>query len=486
MPAVPLLYYRHMKPVRTRFAPSPTGFLHVGNVRAALFPWLVARQAGGTFVLRIEDTDQAREVEGAVEYMRSTLQWLGMDWDEGPDLPGDFGPYVQSERKATYLEWAQRMVDEGTAYADTRTPEELNALREDAKAQKKAFLARDYRPENPPAWQPGMPLRFKSTPKPYHWHDEIMGDLSAGEEAVDDFIIIKSDGFPTYNFAHIIDDNEMQITHVIRGLEYIASMPKYLNLYEALGFTTPAFAHAPHIMNEQGNKKLSKRDGAKSILQYREEGFLPEAMLNFLASLGWNDGTEQEIFTRDELIEKFSLARVQRAGARFDENRLLWMNGTWIRSLNLDELYERSREFWGREAVEANDEYKKQVLGLVQERLKYFAEIPALTNFFFADLPLNLELIDTNKQLKKFEHAELKNLLERAKASLEQSDFSVDDLTERLNKLLEETGQKPGVLFSLIRIATTQAPFSPGLAETMHVLGRETSLRRISQLLASL
>ncbi|TAH36262.1 glutamate--tRNA ligase [Candidatus Saccharibacteria bacterium] len=475
-----------MKPVRTRFAPSPTGFLHVGNVRAALFPWLVAKQAGGTFVLRVEDTDQAREVEGAVEYMRETLQWLGMDWDEGPDMPGDFGPYVQSERKATYLEWAQRMVDEGTAYADTRTPEELNALREDAKAKKKPFLARDYRPENPVKWGPGMPLRFKSTPKAYDWHDLIMGELHAGDEAVDDFIIIKSDGLPTYNFAHIIDDNAMQITHVIRGLEYISSMPKYLNLYEALGFEKPQFAHAPHIMAPDGKKKLSKRDGAKSILQYRDEGFLPEAMLNFLASLGWNDGTEQEIFTREELIAKFSLERVQRSGAIFDERRLLWMNGSWIRALDTGTIYTQCQDFWPESAKTYPEEYKRQVLALVQERLKYFAELPELTNFFFEDLPVNMELIDGNKQLKKFTHEELKTLLETSKQELGTSDWSTEDLSEKLNGLLETTGQKPGVLFSLIRIASTQAPSSPSLAETLAVLGREVSLRRIATALASL
>jgi glutamyl-tRNA synthetase len=475
-----------MKSVRTRFAPSPTGYLHVGNVRAALFPWLVARQAGGTFVLRVEDTDQAREVAGAVAYMHETLAWLGIDWDEGPDVGGDYGPYTQSERKASYLAWAQRMADEGTAYADIRTPAELDALREDAKAKKQAFLARAYRPENPPAWKPGMPLRFKSTPQAYHWHDEIMGDLSAGEEAVDDFILMKSDGLPTYNFAHIIDDNEMPITHVIRGLEYIASIPKYLNLYEALGFEKPLFAHAPHIMNEQGNKKLSKRDGAKSLLQYRDEGFLPEAMLNFLASLGWNDGTEQEIFTRGELIQKFSLARVQRSGARFDENRLQWMNGHWIRSLNRDELYARSRGFWPKESERSDDSYRRQVLGLIQERLKYFGEIPRLTSFFFTDLPVDRGLIDGNKQLKKFAHSELASLLEQAESAVKQSDFSVENLTDRLNGLLEQTGQKPGVLFSLLRIATTQAPSSPGLAETMAVLGRDTVLRRISQTRAAL
>ena len=474
------------KPVRTRFAPSPTGFLHVGNVRSALFPWLVAKQAGGQFILRVEDTDQAREVEGAVQIMHETLNWIGIEWDEGPDKPGHCGPYTQSERRDIYLKWAEKLIASGRAYADVRTPEELTELREQAKAAKKPFLAREYRPDSPPVWKPGMPLRFKSEPKAYQWHDAVMGDLSAGEEAVDDFILLKSDGLPTYNFAHIVDDAEMQITHVIRGLEYIASAPKYLNLYEALELEVPVLAHVPHIMAADGKRKLSKRDGAKSILDYRDEGYTPEAMLNFLASMGWNDGTEQEIFSRDELIEKFSLDRVQRAGARFDEQRLQWMNGYWIRSLDLGTIYTRCQEFWPPEATATSDEYKKQVLGLVQERLKYFAELSDLTIFFFKDLPINPELIGNNKQLKKLETTEIKPLLEQAKASIKQSDFSVQDLTDRLNALLEQTGQKPGILFSLVRIATTQAPFSPPLAETMSVLGKEITLRRIDAQLAVL
>lgn len=468
-----------MKPIRTRFAPSPTGFLHVGNVRSALFPWLIARQAGGQFILRVEDTDQAREVEGAVQIMHDTLGWLGLTWDEGPDVGGSVGPYTQSERTETYYKWALKLIASGHAYADVRTPEELTALRDQAKAAKKPFLARDYRPENTPVWEKGMPLRFKSEPKAYQWHDAVMGDLSAGEEAVDDFIIMKSDGLPTYNFAHIVDDAEMQITHVIRGLEYIASVPKYLNLYEALELEPPVLAHVPHIMGEDGKRKLSKRDGAKSILDYRDEGYTPEAMLNFLASMGWNDGTEQEVFTREELVEKFSLDRVQRSGARFDEQRLNWMNGHWIRTLDASDIYTRCQDFWGPEASEASEDYKKQVLGLVQERLKYFAELPELTKFFFTDLPINPELITGNKQLKKLETAELKSLLEQAKAAIEQSDFSVDDLTNKLNQLLETTGQKPGILFSLIRIATTQAPFSPALADTLNVLGKEKALGRL-------
>jgi glutamyl-tRNA synthetase len=475
-----------MKPVRTRFAPSPTGFLHVGNVRSALFPWLIAKQTGGTFILRIEDTDQAREVTGSVEVLHQTLNWIGIDWDEGPDKPGQYGPYTQSERRDIYLKWAQKLINSGRAYADVRTPDELTVLREQAKAAKKPFLAREFRPENPPTWEAGMPLRFLSEPKAYTWHDSVMGDLSAGEEAVDDFIILKSDGLPTYNFAHIVDDAEMQITHVIRGLEYIASVPKYLNLYEALELEVPILAHVPHIMAADGKRKLSKRDGAKSILDYRDEGYTPEAMLNFLASMGWNDGTEQEIFTRDELIEKFTLERVQRSGAKFDEQRLQWMNGHWIRSLDIETIYTRCQDFWPSEASEASDEYKKQVLSLVQERLKYFAELPQLTKFFFTDLPINPELISGNKQLKKFEQGELKTLLEQAKATIEQSDFTVQDLTDRLNTLLETTGQKPGILFSLIRIATTQAPFSPALSDTLSVLGKETALRRLDAQLAVL
>jgi len=475
-----------MNPVRTRFAPSPTGFLHVGGIRTALFAWLIARQNNGQFVLRIEDTDQAREVAGAEAHIIKSLRELGLDFDEGPDLPGDFGPYRQSERLVTYKEWAQILIDSGRAYADPYTPEEVQKFREEALGSKKPFLYRNHRPENPPAWDGTMPLRFKSEPKDYEWHDAVMGDLHAGAEAIDDFILIKSDGYPTYNFAHIIDDHEMQISHVIRGQEFIASVPNYLNLYEALNFERPILATMPHILGPDGKKKLSKRDGAKDVLDYLRDGFMVETMINFIASLGWNDGTEQEIFTRDELIAKFSLDRVQRAGAKFDENRLLWMNGTWIRSLDTGTIYTRCQDFWPETATSYPEGYKMQVLGLVQERLKYFAELLSLTDFFFRDLPINMELIDSNKQLKKLEHIELKNLLEQARASLGQSDFSVQDLTERLNALLDATGQKPGVLFSLIRIASTQAPFSPGLAETLHVLGQETSLRRIDTTLTAL
>lgn len=474
------------KIVRTRFAPSPTGFLHVGGIRTALFAWLVARQNNGSFILRLEDTDQKREVEGSAEHLIKSLQALGLYYDEGPDKGGDCGPYQQSERLEIYKKWAKKLIDTGRAYADPYSAEEVQAFREQATKAKRPFLYRNHRPENPATWDGTKPLRFKSEPKDHAWNDAVMGELKTGPEVVDDIILVKSDGFPTYNFAHIVDDAEMQISHIIRGQEFLASIPNYLNLYEALGVEPPIMATMPHILNEQGNKKLSKRDGAKDVLDYIAEGYPPEALRSFIATLGWNDGTEQEVFTTDELIQKFSLERVGRSGAHFDEKRLKWVSGSVIRGLDLDDLYKRVENYWPEEAQNADDEYKKKALGLVQERLKYFSELPELTRFFFSDLPVDPSLISEHKQLKKVEAAELKSLLTQAKETLNQSDFGADDLTNRLNTLLEQTGQKPAVLFSLIRIATTQAPASPGLAESLNVLGKETSLRRINQQLESL
>ena len=472
--------------IRTRFAPSPTGYIHVGNVRAALFPWLLARQQGGKFILRIEDTDQARFVEGATDLILDTLDWLGIDWDEGPRKGGDYGPYIQTERREHYLKWAQKLIDKGLAYADPYTAEEVNAFREQAKTEKRAFLYRDHRPENPPTWDGSQPLRFKVPEvKRYTWNDPVMGELTAGPEALDDFILIKSDGLPTYNFAHIVDDYEMGITHVVRGLEYISSIPKYLSLYDALEIEWPVLACLPHIMAPDGKKKLGKRDGAKSVTEYRDQGILPEAMLNFLASIGWNDGTEQEIFTRDELIEKFSLNRVQKSGARFDEQRLLWLNGQHIRMLSLEDLYDRIADFWPASAASASDDQKKQVLGLVQDRLKTLADLPMMTEYFFAEPTVDFSLITDNKQLKKLEFSEIQSLLAQAREALVACDFTPEAIQETLNQLLDTTGQKPGILFSLVRIATTWAPFSPQLNDTLALLGKETTLRRLDTAIAS-
>ena len=475
-----------MKEVRTRFAPSPTGYLHVGGIRTALFAWLVAKQGKGQFVLRLEDTDKKREVAGSDLHLMESLKALGLQYDEGPDIGGPYAPYRQSERLESYKKWAQQLIDAGRAYADPYTLAEVQAFRDQAQKDKKPFLYRNHRPDKPPAWDGTQPLRFKSEPKDYKWHDEVMGDLSTGPEVIDDFIMIKSDGFPTYNFAHIVDDAEMKISHVIRGQEFIASTPNYLNLYEALELTPPITATMPPILNKQGNKKLSKRDGAKDVLDYIREGYLPEALVSFIASMGWNDGSEQEVFTTHELIQKFSLDHVQRSGAHFDEKRLLWTNGQFIRELPLDDLYSMSKDFWGPEAKDADEKYKKQVLALIQERLKYLGEIPDLTHFFFAEPKVDTNLIDDNKQLKKIDKAELKQLLQQSRDVLNDSDFSHKDLQDRLNKLLEDSGQKPAVLFSLIRIATTQAPASPGLAETLAVLGKDISLKRIDTQISNL
>lgn len=475
---------------RTRFAPSPTGYIHVGNVRTALYTYLIARKHQGDFILRIEDTDQARFVDGAEELILKTLNWLGLDWDEGPNLGnteevGNFGPYHQTDRREIYLKWAKKMIDEGLAYADPYTPEQVQAFRDQAKTEKRAFLYRDHRPENPPEWRLGMPLRFKVPEiKRYSWQDAVMGELSAGPEALDDFILIKADGLPTYNFAHIIDDFEMKITHVIRGSEYIASTPKYLSLYEALKIEPPILAHVPHIMAPTGNKKLGKRDGAKSVTEYQKEGILPEAMLNFLAQLGWNDGTEQEIFSKAELIEKFSLDRVQKSGARFDEQRLIWLNGQWIRSLDLDDLYNRCEAFWGEESNNAEESYKKQVLALAQDRLKTLQDLPKLTNYFFTEPEIDEELINCNKQLRKLTEEERQNLLSIVRQELAKiTDWTPESIQSCLNGLLETTGQKPGILFSLVRIVTTWAQFSPQLNDTLALIGQEKTLQRIDNYL---
>lgn len=469
------------QPVRTRFAPSPTGFIHVGSIRTALFAWLVAHHNNGTFVLRLEDTDQKREVEGSAQHIVDSLKALDLLSDEGYGSGGDYGPYRQSDRLDIYRKWAQKLIDEGRAYADPYTKEQLDEFRQQAREKKQAFLYRHHRPENPPDWDGTMPLRFKSDPKAYTWHDEVMGELSTGPEVIDDFILMKSDGFPTYNFAHIVDDAEMKITHIIRGQEFIASQPNYLNLYEALGLERPVFATVPHIMAEIGGKKMGKRDGAKDVLDYLRDGILPEALVNFIATLGWNDGTEKEIFTRQELIDAFTLDRVQRSGARFDQQRLLWINGQWIRQLSVDDLYERVHDFWPASAANHTDSYKKEILALVHDRLKTLNDLPTITDYFFADPAPNWYMVNDNKQLKKQHRADLADLLARAIATLKETEFTSEAIQTALNNLLEETQQKPAVLFSMIRLAVSWAPFSPALNETLAVIGKEATLRRLQK-----
>ena len=476
--------------IRTRFAPSPTGALHLGVVRTALFAWLLARHNGGQFLLRIEDTDQKREVAGSADGIKEALSWLGLTWDEGPDVGGPYAPYIQSQRLDIYKKYAQELVDKGLAYADPYSVEELQALREQAQAEKRPFLYRDHRPENPPTWDGTQPLRIKLEPKAWEWDDAVMGTVSMGPEMIDDYIIIKADGYPTYNFCHIIDDHLMGITHVMRSQEFISSVPKFLATHEALGWETPINAILPPVLDETGRSKLSKRKGAKPVLDYREMGFLPSAVLNFMATIGWNDGTEQEIYTVDELIEKFDLSRVQKSGGIFDEKRLVYLNGAHIRRLSLDDLYtyvtgfqEKEPGFWPKEAFspEFDTNYRKSVLSLVHERLKFFHELPELTQFFFVEPTITEELFTSNKQLKKLTADERNAMLAAATAELEQSDFTETDLETRLRPLVETLGTKPGILFGLLRATITGSNIAPGLFETMRVLGRDTVLARLKK-----
>ncbi len=481
--------------IRTRFAPSPTGYIHIGNVRSAIYPYLIAAQAkradeDGSFILRIEDTDRARYVEGATELVEDTLKWLGLDWDEGPIVGGPNEPYFQSERRAIYHEWAQKLIDAGRAYADPTPSEQIQQYRDRCNAEKAPFLYRNFRPTETPTWHEGIPLRFKADPKPRQWHDEVMGDLEAGPEVQDDIILIKADGLPTYNFAHIVDDATMQVTHICRGVEYLSSMPNYLALYEALGLEQPKFVTLPHILAPTGGKKLGKRDGAKSVTEYRADGILPEALLNYLACLGWNDGTEEEIYTKEDLIVKFSVDRIQTSGARFDEAKILWTNGQWIRKI-FDEqgvyaLYGRTTSFWPAVAAEYDDEYRQQVLSIIYDRLKTLKDLETMTTYFFADPEINLEMITGNKFLKKYSEAELADLLRQTVDVLKDLEWTEENLQNTLNDLLVKLGKKPAELFSLIRIAVSFAPFSPALHQTLYVLGKNVTLARLEKVITAI
>ncbi len=475
-----------MKTIRTRFAPSPTGFMHVGGVRTALFAWLLAVQNDGVFILRIEDTDKKRQEEGSIEHIMESLRWLGIEWGEGPDVSGDHGPYLQSERLDRYKKLVEKLLSEDKAYVDTSTPEQVNAWRKEAQANKQPFLFRNHRDKakSTEDWDGDKPVRLEIKElRRVEWHDIVRGDLSAGEEALDDFVIMKADGFPTYNFAHVVDDHDMEISHVIRGEEFIASTPKFIVLHEALGYDLPQFATAPPILNQNGGKKLSKRDGAKDVLEYRDEGYTVSGVANFLASMGWNDGTEQEVFTVAELINSFSLERVQKSGAKFDDERLDWLNGHHIRNMSTDDLYSGiNAKFWPESAKTFDDDYKKAVLSLIKERLKFYKEIPNLSSFFFEEPNQNIELLVNSK----IDQPTATKFLQTIHNTLASNDFTDESLEQTLREQVETLETRPGILFKLIRSAVTGSQFAPGLFETMRVLGRERSLQRIQAAIYSL
>lgn len=470
---------KNNKQIRTRFAPSPTGFMHVGGVRTALFAWLFARSTNGKFILRIEDTDQNRKIEGSIEHIIESLNWLGLDRDEGPQAGGEFGPYLQSERLEIYKKYAQQLIDEGLAYADPFSKQQVDDFREISKASKKPFLFREYRPESTetaPDWYGKQSIRFKVPHiKRYEWIDEVRGRLSAGEEALDDFVIMKADGYPTYNFAHVIDDFEMKISHIIRGEEFLPSTPKYLSLYEALKIEPPKLVTVPQILNSEGNKKLSKRDGAKDVLAYREEGYTPEAINNFLASLGWNDGTKQEIYSIKELIEAFSIKRIQRSGAKFDETKLAWIS--WqhhSRAITADPTSYLSQLGF------TDDEINPDFAQLALSKSRSLEDFKSQYKIYCESRFISVSNFDLSQIDDNLDPETAVNYLKSALQAIDSiDDFSAANIEEVLRNTMSELEAKPRAFLNLIRWAITNSKVSPNLFDMISIIGKSEVLNRI-------
>lgn len=472
----------HQK-VITRFAPSPTGFLHVGGVRTALYAWLFAQKNKGTLILRIEDTDKEREVAGSIDHIIESLRWLGITWDEGPDIGGPHAPYLQSQRLASYKKYADILIAKGLAYADPYTAEQLDSFRKKSELEKKPFIYRDYRPENPPVWDGTQPLRLKTSPKSYAWNDVVRGDLSAGPEAVDDFILIKSDGYPTYNFAHIIDDLEMGVTHIFRADEFISSTPKFLALYEALDIEHPNFVTLPPIMSPDGKKKLGKRDGAKDILDYRNEGILPAAMMNFLALIGWNPGTEQELFSPKELIAAFDISKIHVSGGGFNEEKLKWFNKEYIKQLSEAELSQKVAEVLQKTNKPAlPQDMLTKFASIALERISTFGELSDMINagefdYVFSEPTYPKEallfkgkgsVVDVGQKLKQ-----MISLLEK----LSEADFTAENVKAAIWDYASEVGR--GEVLWPMRYALSGKEKSPDPFVLAELLGKSTTINRL-------
>ena len=468
------------KPVRTRFAPSPTGLLHIGGVRTALFNYLYSKKHNGVFVLRLEDTDRERFVEEGVEQIIKSLDWVGLHPDEGvwyEEKPGKHGPYIQSKRLNHYTKFAQKLIEEGKAYYSHITPEAFAGLRDEAINAKKPFVYKQtMEPTSHNESKEQLPIRFKVPDGNTKWHDEARGEFDSSNELIDDFIIVKADGFPTYNFANVIDDHLMQISHVIRGDEFIGSTAKHILLYEALEFEKPKWVHLPSILGPEGKKKLSKRDGDVEVLNYRGMGYLPEVLINFLALLGWNDGGEQEIFSLEELVDKFSLERVQKSPAIFDIARLDWMNGEYIRKMPPEELIEALRAYIPKEWY-VDSSYLKNVLMLDRERLKTLADARHMMEIFF-----ETPKVDKGMLTKKDSLEEIKKWVQETIIALEGIEFSHDDLDKALRTLADSLNIKSGQLFYALRIALTGRTEAPGLFDIMIVLGKKETIERLENI----
>ena len=466
--------------VRVRFAPSPTGYPHLGNIRTALFNWLFARHNDGTFILRIEDTDVARLVEGATDMILDSLRWLGLDWDEGP--------YFQSQRLEIYCGVADQLVEEELAYLCYCSPQRLESMRQEQMKRKQPpgydrhcrHLTREQRAETEASGVTPV-VRFRS---PFEgqtsFHDLIRGEIVFKNSTLDDFVLLKSDGYPTYHLANIVDDHLMEISHVLRADEWLSSTPRHVLLYQALGWQPPQFAHLPMILGPD-RAKLSKRHGATAIDEYRDQGYLPQAMVNFLALLGWSLDDKTEFLSRQEIVKHFSLDRISKAAAVFNRDKLDWMNGVYLRGLSLEEFTERATVFLERDLpseVErpVNGDYIRRIMPLIQERAKTLAEVPQLTDFFFVE---KLEY-DVDLLLGRIEGAEAVGALQASLAKLEGlQNWDAASLEAVLRPLADELNLKTGVFFGLLRVAATGRTAAPPLFQTMEVLGRECCLERL-------
>ena len=487
-----------MKKVRTRFAPSPTGRMHVGNLRTALYAYLIAKHEGGDFLLRIEDTDQERLVEDAVDIIYRTLEKAGLSHDEGPDKDGGVGPYVQSERQAAgiYLEYAKKLIEKGEAYYCFCDRERLAGLKsivsEDEDGEAKAItrydkhclqLSREEIEANLAAGKPyvirqNVPVTGTTT-----FTDAIYGSITVENEELDDMILIKSDGFPTYNFANVIDDHLMGITHVVRGNEYLSSTPKYTRLYHAFGWEEPVYIHCPLITNEE-HKKLAKRSGHSSFEDLIEQGFVTEAIVNFIALLGWSPSGNEEIFTLEEMIREFDYRNISKSPAVFDMQKLRWMNSEYIKRMDDDKYYAEAMPYIDRVITRPCD--KKAVADLVKTRIETFCDIAGLIDFF-EELP--------EYDVGMYEHKKMKTTLESSLAVLREllpefealEDYSIPSIEALLTAYIAEKGIKNGQGLWPVRTAVSGKQSTPGGAyEIMSILGREESLRRIRLAIAKL
>ena len=477
----------------TRFAPSPTGYMHIGNLRTALYAYLIAKHDAGTFILRIEDTDRERLVEGAVDVIKSTLKLTGLNYDEGPDVGGDHGPYVQSERKEIYMEYAKKLVDMGAAYYCFCTKERLEKLHEDDALGGYDRHCRNLSKEEVEAnLKAGIPFVIRQkmpTEGVTTYHDEVFGDISMNNEELQDQILMKADGYPTYNFCHVIDDHLMGVTHVVRGSEYLTSTPKYVLLYDAFGWERPTYVHLPLLMGKdaEGNiSKLSKRHGAVSFQDLVADGYLPEAIINYISLLGWcPKGGEQEFFNLDELKDAFTIDGVSKSPSVFDFEKLLWFNGEYIHKLEDADFNEKVARFIKSDIpVNIN---KDKMFALLKTRIAKLSDMDDKMAFFLA-LPEYEKELFLNKKNKIADFDIVTTVLTEAKAVLENvSSFDNDTLFAALMPIAEKLAIKTGTLMWCIRIAVSGLSATPGGAtEIMEVIGKEESLSRIDAALAKL